>query len=233
MPGAEERYRKAYARTKMPIHVDLGGWTRFEDRVPGHMYLYVPQALDSEEIGDDDLSEAHEELGIRPWEDTIDPSLIQKARDKSLRYRKPGDPNRITPFLPFNLLHRMGDGIQEALGWQQTRKEDQRTGLLIRQVKFNMDRLNQSTPKYLPGEPRPVSRLSAFVDTQAGRIGALNDPSQAISDLFALYVKTGRIGWQSQEATNDRERTISRQIESKLPVVLERMVKMALHRPGH
>lgn len=236
MPNAEERYRKAYARTKMPIHVTVGGWTPYEERVPGALYLAVPRMLDDIEDDDDAFSAAAEQLyGVSEDEvlrrgGQIDP---QKVRNAVFKARKPGDVSRVTPLLPFNLLHRDCDEIQSQLmrsrrDFQRSRDVPERTirtTELLHQLLKNMRRLDPNRR----GWPLPPSRLTTFVDTQAGRLGALTDPSQAVSDLFALYVKTGRIGWKPEAAIDSRERAISQQIMEKLPLVLDRLIAEAVH----
>jgi hypothetical protein len=105
--------------------------------------------------------------------------------------RPRGAYSRISPMSPFTLLHRMGDIISES-----RREETSSLTAPLQAIKY----------KHFPGLPLPPAgskpsvlfrhrASSPGVDTEAGRNAWIPVPTEAVSELWAKYLLTGRIAY--------------------------------------
>lgn len=89
-----------------------------------------------------------------------------------------GEPSRLSPITPFTLLHRMGDVLRA-----EFKNEADEICRSFDWVTWGAD--NQTLVKY----------FSSGVNTLAGRSGYFSNPLEAMSDLWAKYLLTGRIDY--------------------------------------
>ena len=136
----------------------------------------------------------------------MDPNVPQE-RDQR------GSPFRVSPMTPFTVLHRMYDAIigdsassmSEILGPNARKYSDlydANKNLELQAGTLANDVLNK-TQRYRSSRERDILTakiLSVGVNTAAGRMGVLGDPTQVLADLFALRAKTGRwdYNWNEQ-----------------------------------
>jgi len=146
--------------------------------------------------------------------DNIVVSVIPEMDPNVPQERDPrGSPFRVSPMTPFTVLHRMYDAIiagngssmAEIMGpfastysdlYKANKDLEFEAATLARDTLINTGRSRSANEHMLLNS----QVLSVGVETAAGRMGVLGDPTQVLADLFALRSKTGRWGynWQAQ-----------------------------------
>lgn len=119
-----------------------------------------------------------------------------------------GHPNRVSPYTPFTVLHRIFDSLLVGSGPSLSYvlapdcgavydQFDAAVGGAEMQVFALTQLLHPSRPRVGETTSRDVARrlTSAGVGTAAGRMHAFDEPEQVAADLFALKALTGRWGY--------------------------------------
>lgn len=113
-----------------------------------------------------------------------------------------GHPNRVSPYTPFTVLHRMFDSILAGAGPSLSYVLAPDCGVGYDQLQVVRYRLDLEADKLVKNLfrarwPRDAARRlkSAGVGTAAGRLHAFDDMGQVTADLFALKALTGRWGF--------------------------------------
>ena len=120
-----------------------------------------------------------------------------------------GHPNRVSPYTPFTVLHRIFDSLLVGSGPSLSYVLAPDCGLVYDQFDEAVGGVEMKTYEltnklvhplrlYEGGSiRRDVARrlTSAGVGTAAGRMHAFDDPEQVAADLFALKALTGRWGY--------------------------------------
>ena len=166
-PGAKAKYEEVYTRVGLPLAVALH---------PEESYLPDAYALDEQ------MAERLNAVVL---------SVMVQERKGQPFYTRPdqrrGSPERVSPYSPFVLLHRLGDRMHtKAIGdasWMQTEIRDAaHQWSWVRDVKSYTE---------------DVVLFSRGVDTAAGRMGVLTD--DYLSDVWAKWLLTGRVAYSATE----------------------------------
>jgi hypothetical protein len=186
-PAAEESYKEAFARVPLNIHVLFGNY----DDLPR----------------DYRVREMHR--------DKADVFLVipTDVRPGVFSAKKPGDPERIAPFTPFVLLHRLGDNVRDGrLFYDEENDEAEYADgnsdpFLSGHQLTRVSRYLNEAYGYQPSlDPQYYSRgVNAGVGTAAGRLNALDSVNETWSDLFAKYLLTQRFDFDPEAGTFPKE----------------------------
>jgi hypothetical protein len=186
-PLAEQSYKEAFARVPLNIHVLFGDY--------------------------DDLPRDYELRQMHRGKPAVLLVIYTNVRPGVFPAEKPGNPNRITPFTPFVLLHRLGDTVRDGRLFIEEDYEDEEyadgnpdpylsAGQLAR-VSRDLNRAYDDQPSL---DPQYYSRgVNTGVHTAAGRLSALDNVSETWSDLFAKYLLTQRFDFDPEAGTFPKE----------------------------
>ena len=204
-PAAEASYKEAFARVPLDIHVLFGNY----DDLPYQYSMY-------------------KSFGNRPVVALV---VATNIRTGTLPSGKPGDPDRVTSFTPFTLLHRLGDNVRSGQ-WEQSvvrRSDDdiddddaEREDEDARQSGKDLLKLTRSLQSAYGGnvvgvpqkrdltgrrvfEEDLLRKINAGVGTAAGRLNALGAVSETWSDLFAKYLLTQRFDFDPEAGSFPKE----------------------------
>jgi len=148
--------------------------------------------------------------------DNIAVAVTREEDPQSPTPRVPrGSPLRLSPMTPFAVLHRMYDAIiagngssmAEIMGpfastysdlYKANKDLEFEAATLARDTLITTGRFRSANEHMLLNS----QILSVGVETAAGRMGVLGDPTQVLADLFALRSKTGRWGYNCQAQPN-------------------------------
>jgi hypothetical protein len=151
--------------------------------------------------------------------------------------QKQGSSFRTTPFTPFALLHRLGDAILDK--WWDTNNKPMFYAFDKTQRDYH-EAANQMWERACDarnpaGMERARSLLynehkMAGINTAAGRLYAFDDWDQAMCDLFAKYLITGKIAYNPPESLYPFVNKYYAEIAGHLPELIQKMVSYL--RPG-
>lgn len=190
-PRAEEVYAERLKTARLPLYIVLGGG---QDQDPENRDWKWPLESRAKELAGQGYTVLLISMPLEKYVEGIMLGSIPysmrneehraKALERAQALLKGGDPSqKISPMTPFSLLHRMGDEMH-TLGWSKWLMWD----TLGPYRKF------LETGHGLRRDEDLLDLGSAGVNTMAGRNGLLRMP-EAISDLWAKYVLTGRINF--------------------------------------
>jgi hypothetical protein len=178
--GAREKYAEVYTRVGLPLAVVL--------------QAAPPAGLSSAEISDLALSKRAAEEKYAEQLHAIVLTTTINPRKKEAFYAKPeqkrGSVDRLAPFTPFVLLHRLGDYLTGTGYEEPGLSEANRRQIELRNIAYKWERragFNMDTS--------PM--ISRGVDTAAGRMGVLSE--DYLSDLWAKWLLTGRVAYSPTE----------------------------------
>jgi hypothetical protein len=144
---------------------------------------------------------------------------------------------RITPYTPFTLLHRLGDEIQDFIianendGPEKVWDEIQENYLnAVRHELLFGEKSNLSAEEKQMHWKAALQALHKGVDTAAGRMGVLPDSTQSLSDLFAKYLMTGQIAYNPPETKDPKLAAYYKAVKAMLPGAMQRMMSAVV--PG-
>lgn len=184
--GSEDTYKKVYTRVDLPIAVAIRppGWNGRKNRA---------QLLQNQE---QDLALA-ERLGAVLLVTTV------SARTKGERWysadnQRRGSSDRLSPFTPFVLLHRLGDGLNGESVLSPWRSLHPHLAEIAEDLSA-LRRLERSAVGV--DDEVETAILSRGVDTAAGRVGVLG--TDVLSDIFAKWLLTGRIAYDPVHPPSD------------------------------
>lgn len=120
-----------------------------------------------------------------------------------------GHPNRVSPYTPFTVLHRIFDSLFDGSGPSLAYLLGPDCESAYGQLDWAIGEMEKQTGELREKLVHPLRLLqggsirrdvyrrltSAGVGTAAGRIHAFDEPDQVIADLFALKALTGRWGY--------------------------------------
>ena len=191
--GAKERYAEVYNKVGLPISVLLKKG-RTEDR-------------DTSGEGAWDLAVATSSILL---------VIPISERDRGPLYREAGQQrgssDRVAPFTPFMLLHRLADASIESRGVRP----------LLAPFFVAYENAYARTGMRNRPAPERARFLSRGVDTAAGRMGVLTE--DFVSDLFAKYLLTGRIAYSPNVPPSESEK--EQEYREILAHTLPRMFKV-------
>lgn len=192
-PRAPEVYGKALESARLPIYVLLADLPQPKIEMSvGFPYNYG----DAQPIKDE-LDRRANELAAQGYTVLVMTRPIEKELGEIL-HRERGDRLRVNSMTPFVILHRMFDRMKR-MSWSRPRIEG-----CLRNFKDWKDGYYFFRDVPLTGpksEAEMMAMGSTGVNTWAGRNGLLV-PNEAVSDLWAKYVLTGRIDYD-KDATKD------------------------------
>ena len=200
-PASEASYKEAFARVPLDTHVLFGNYNDLPDQ---YRLLYSFQN--------------------RPVVALV---VSTNTRTGALPSGKPGDPDRVTSFTPFTLLHRLGDNVRSG-AWVQSvvrygdDDDADRADEDAYQSGKDLLKLTRSLQSAYGGnvvgvpqqrdltgrrvfEDDLLRKINAGVDTAAGRLNALGAVSETWSDLFAKFLLTGRFAFDPEAGTFSKE----------------------------
>ena len=233
--GAEAKYKEVYNRVDLPLAVVLRESRWDGDR--GSRLLHLPETRP----GKLPMSEQSRRAVKQHKEDA---ALAQKLNAVLLVVSVPGrdgpqneprgSADRVSPYTPFVLLHRIGDflrqvssettgalryrlGLNKGMSTTVTAGELAKAGKYLRDIKKKRLLAHGDEDLYEVIGEDPVL-LSKGVDTAAGRMGVLVDVD---SDLFAKWLLTGRFAYNPDSPPSEtREEQVYRStLASNLPRV--------------
>jgi hypothetical protein len=193
-PRAPEVYGKALASARLPIYVLLADLPIPRASPSNYQALSYGAAQSLK----DELDRRAAELAAQGYTVLVMERPIERELEAALQ-RKRGDRFRISSMTPFVILHRMFDTMKRA-SWSRPKIDhclwlfSHWTDGLFENNEgddFGRDRTEQEK----------LEMGSTGVNTWAGRNGLLV-PNEAMSDLWAKYVLTGRIEYD-ENATRD------------------------------
>jgi hypothetical protein len=138
----------------------------------------------------------------------------------------------ITRFTAFNLLHRWADGYFDTLSWMRSSlKHCIDHGIDPAECGWTADEILAWNVLKKLNDRRFEQYLGLSVDTKAGRLKRIVDASQAIADLFAKYMLTGKVAlklqYQGRPDVDNYLDSAAKAIEVVLPVM-----KKEFDKPG-
>lgn len=221
IPGAEAKYAQVYTKVDLPIVVALR-----------------PIRSDGSGRKSTNETEKDEEVARRLNALVLSVALPPRERAKdrlgglSLGLR--GHYDRGTPFTAFTLLHRIGD--TEGLHYlYDAAEKDAKVKSAMKAVDRALDKMEGASGLHLFYNRDEYERLfveywaevfSRGVDTAAGRLGALVH-EQALNDLFAKYLLTGRVAYDPVNPPSQLkgEHQYRMALAKGLPVIFEAWAK--------
>jgi hypothetical protein len=195
-PRAPEVYGKALASARLPIYVLLAD-------LPIPRRPVLDPHIRSWDYGaaqplKDELDRRAAELAAQGYTVLVMERPIEKELEAALQ-RKRGDRFRISSMTPFVILHRMFDTMKRA-SWSRP-KIDHCLWLFSHWTDGLFENNEGDDFGRVRTEEEKLEMGSTGVNTWAGRNGLLV-PNEAMSDLWAKYVLTGRIEYD-ENATRD------------------------------
>jgi len=190
-PAAEQSYKEAFARVPLNIHVLFGDY----GRLPGK----------------------YEMLNVHGRRAAVFLLIPTDVRPGEYPAEKPGNPNRITPFTPFVLLHRLGDMVRRGQWVEYVtpygRYDDsddaadpadpydsgKALARLTKSLQVAYDGYRPAASPWINTDF--LSKVNAGVGTAAGRLNALESVDETWSDLFAKYLLTQRFDFDPEAGT--------------------------------
>jgi hypothetical protein len=203
IPQAREKMAKAYRKMATNIVVYYGP----NPPTPAHQRQLQDAAFDQDAILLVLLSFAR---------DPRDPPFYLDSSQRR------GSAFRTTPMTPFTLLHRLGDAVQDK--YLDTYKKPLAEPLEEEVAKL----INKNSE--MPAWYEQGNKAYAGIDTAAGRLGALQDWEQGLSDLFAKFLLTGEVAYKPPETEWPFLQEYYEKIRSQLPAYIAKMTKYL--RPG-
>jgi hypothetical protein len=195
-PRAPEVYGKALASARLPIYVLLAD-------LPIPRRPVLDPHIRSWDYGaaqplKDELDRRAAELAAQGYTVLVMERPIEKELEAALQ-RKRGDRFRISSMTPFVILHRMFDTMKRA-SWSRP-KIDHCLWFFSNWTDGFFENNQGDDFGRVRTEQEKLEMGSTGVNTWAGRNGLLV-PNEAMSDLWAKYVLTGRIEYD-ENATRD------------------------------
>ena len=194
-PGAEAKYAEVYNRVGLPLAVALHPDNPYPDfaEEPDRKAKVDAwgQARTRRIVADEQMAKRLNAIVL---------STAVKGRGSEPFYASPqqqrGSTDRLSPYTPFVLLHRLGDVLMRGGTDSTAAKMIAELGRAARRWERN-------------GKRRLLVYLSRGVDTAAGRMGVIDD--DYLSDLWAKWLITGRVAYsptnpppESEEEANFR-----------------------------
>jgi hypothetical protein len=182
-PGAEAKYAEVYNRVGLPLVVAL-----HPDNPPP--YSWEPdrearvaawgQAHTRRDVADKQMAKRLNAIVL---------SIEVKGRGSEPFYATPdqrrGSSDRLSPYTPFVLLHRLGDMVRLNADHPAASK-------MVAELSWAAGRWRNVLYK---GTSSSDTYLSRGVDTAAGRMGVIDD--DYLSDLWAKWLLTGRVAYSA------------------------------------
>ena len=217
IPTAEAKYALVYSKVDLPIVVTL----RPERSGGGRVDTYETEK-------DEEVARRLNALVLS----VALPSRNRRLQGLSLGLR--GHYDRGTPFTAFTLLHRIGD--TEGLSYlYYAAEKDAKVKSAMKAVDRALDKMEGAQGLHLFYNRDEYENLfetywatvfSRGVDTAAGRLGALVH-EQALNDLFAKYLLTGRVAYDPVNPPSQLqgEHQYRMALAKGLPMILEAWAK--------
>ena len=168
-PRAQEVYAERLKTARLPLYIVLGGGIEPGDKPA--------------------LQRRAQELADQGYTVLLMANPFEESRSSRSNPRFPEDKD--SPITPFGILHRMGD-MMRTEKWSSSLTEG------LRDVPWHLTRATRGPSGRTATREEMLEFGSTGVNTEAGRRGLLIF-TEAMSDLWAKYVLTGKIDFDPEQ----------------------------------